>query len=454
MTLGNRRGEVAGALPLLIVGFGSLVGLLLLSGVTTYQRALGLYGSLSELNQNYRRSWRSLDEIRTGIHVSSVLIRDYLLDPSDERTREIKAELLELRRETEEHLSTLELVARAPNHETLNQLRLEVNGYWESLDPVFEWTAADKMASGFNFLRRRIMPRREAAVRLANEIQSFTDTTFTQQKLETVRREAEFGRFLRVVTIATTALGVLVAIASIMRLRRLEKRAERHRMRTERAENEMRRLSQQVVHAQEEERKSLSRELHDEIGQMLTGLRMDLRSLRRLNGAPQAEFDARVNQSCTLLEQTLQSVRDIAMGLRPSMLDDFGLEAALHWQVRQFEKRHNVDVQLEVDGSLGDLPERQRTNLYRIVQEGLTNCARHAKASSILVRLRSTPDGLVLEMEDNGVGISGQTASGLGLVGIQERVRELAGNFRVSSAPGKGTRLIVELPPEQEAARV
>lgn len=418
------------------------------SGLATLNFATNLYATLSNLNQEYRRSWRSLDEIRAGIHVSSVLVRDYLLDPSQSRAKEIREELLSLKNQTEGQLSYIERATGTGNREKLQEMRREIDAYWESLDPVFDWTPQEKQAAGYGFLRHRVMPRREAVLSLANEVQTFTDGTFQQEREETRRTEQAFRSFLLKTVAATVALGIAVAALSILRVRTLERRSQEQRRRTERAEDEMRRLSHQLVHAQEEERRSISRELHDEVGQMLTGLRMDLRSLQKLHDVSPEKFASRVEQTRTLLEQTLQAVRDIAMGLRPSMLDDLGLEAALRWQIREFERRHEIPITLLIRTKIDDLPDRHRTNLYRIVQEALTNCARHSRAHSVSIELAGEDHLLRLSIQDDGVGMKEKPSRGLGLVGIQERVRELGGAFQVESQHGHGTQLLVELPRE------
>ncbi|MCC6585356.1 MAG: hypothetical protein IT168_01445 [Bryobacterales bacterium] len=442
----NPRYTRFGGWPLLVVAFGSLVAMMIVSGVAGLRRTGELYNSLSELNRSYRRSWRSLDAVRSGIHVSSVLIRDYLMDGSQSRARETREELLGIRRESEQNLKALETALARSNPDEVRALRKEIDGYWESLDPVFEWDAADKQASGYAFLRHVVMPRREAALKLAGQVQKFAESTFLEQRKAADQEQQEFLAFLRKMVTATVILGLIVAIISVVWVAVLERRSARQRLRAERAQHEMRQLSQQLVHAQEEERRAISRELHDEISQMLTGLRMDLRSLKRVHRASPTDFDAHVDQTCVLLEQTLQAVRDMAMGLRPTMLDDLGLEAALRWQAREFERRHDINVTLEVTGDLGSLTDRQRTNLYRIVQEAFTNCARHSKAKSVSVILAAGADGLMLTILDDGVGIEPTGGSGLGLVGIQERVTEMGGVFQVRSTPGRGTELSVELP--------
>jgi signal transduction histidine kinase len=233
----------------------------------------------------------------------------------------------------------------------------------------------------------------------------------------------------------------------------LEKKSLEERQRTEAAEQELRRLSRQLVQAQEEERKSISRELHDEVGQMLTALRMELRSMQDLRTAPEREFNEHVGGAKFLAEQSLRALRDMAMGLRPSMLDDLGLGSAIQWQARQFSKRTGIPVNVRIDALPSSLPERHRTCVYRVVQEALTNCARHSKARTIQVRVVHDERRLTVSVKDDGVGFDPASVRGrgLGLIGMQERVLELGGELSLVSQPGKGTALSARIPLEQEA---
>jgi signal transduction histidine kinase len=242
--------------------------------------------------------------------------------------------------------------------------------------------------------------------------------------------------------------GLLIAGGSVFRISLLEKWATEQQAATKEAESQLRHLSQQLVSSQEQERKALSRELHDEIGQVLTALRIELGNLERARSAPDGAFSEHLEETKALAENALRSARAIAMGLRPAMLDELGLGPALEWQARDFSRRTGAAVQLELQGDLADLPDRHRTYLYRIVQEGLTNCARHAQAKNIWVRVREAHDQLAVTVEDDGVGFreSDRTAHGLGLLGMTERVRELAGQISIDSEPGKGTRVSVVLP--------
>jgi signal transduction histidine kinase len=440
--------------PLLVLAFGCVILLMIGADVAMMERAKRLNASVSEVNERYHNSARSLERLRSGIHLSSLLLRDYLLDPRAERVFKYRSEMLALRSQTEEHLNNL--LKSMPSRETqkLKEMGVQLNAYWETLDPVFEWTPQEKQAYSFAFLRHRVIPKRASVMAIAADVEAFNNAALQEQRNKIAEQEADFNAFLRRVALLSLVAGLIVAFVSIFRVSQLESRGERQHVRTMEAETQMRQLSQQLVHAQEEERRSISRELHDEIGQMLTGLRMEFRSLAKMHNVPSEQFQSRIEQGKALLDQALQAVRDIAMGLRPSMLDDLGLEAALQWQVRDFCRRHEIPVNITVRTSLGDLPERDKTNLYRIVQEALTNCARHSKAKSISIVVDRENGALRLVVRDDGVGFRpGKHGKGLGLVGIQERAREMGGWMSIESN-SRGTSLTVVMPMDRSAAFV
>jgi len=432
----------------LTLAFGSLIGLICFFGVATLHRAKSVYANLIELNQNYRHSEASLEEIRAGIHVSSMLVRDYLLDPSGLRDGYYRGELHSLYDQAERELDELTRLDKGGNRNHLDSLRVEVNRYWRSLNPVFEWTPKQKLALSYQFLHQEVMQHTTAVLDLTKEIHALNEASLRSQQNDIAASERQFKQYLVRMLVALEALGFLIAFACVYRVVTLERRSRGERERAEAAEGQLRRLSDQLVQTQEEERRSISRELHDEVGQMLTGLRMELRSLRRLQDAPREQFDARMEQTKSLLDRTLQAVRDIAMGLRPSMLDDLGLGPALEWQGRDFSRRYDIPVTVKVDAALDNLPDHYRTNIFRIVQEALTNCARHAKAASVQISLAERDGAVRLTIADDGVGMNLETPRkrGLGLMGIQERVRKLGGQLSIQSSEMQGTLLSVEIP--------
>jgi PAS domain S-box-containing protein len=223
--------------------------------------------------------------------------------------------------------------------------------------------------------------------------------------------------------------------------RRREAEGLRHSQRA------LRELSASVVESREEERRRIARELHDELGQRLTALKIDLTNL-----AAQARLDsgdARVAGMQAMLDDTLASVRRIASDLRPLMLDDLGLTAAIGWLARDASQRMGIPVHTRLPVAEPAADPRVATALYRMVQEALTNVARHAQAKSVEVELREQDGQLTLMVNDDGVGLDQralQRAGSYGLLGLRERAHMLGGQIEIAARPGGGTRMTVHVP--------
>ena len=175
----------------------------------------------------------------------------------------------------------------------IDNLQAKLDDYWEVFEPLFDWTAVEKSTQSFRFLRREVLPRREAALAIAQDIEQFNNANLSAQRAEVTRRFASFQRGLHALLWQSLALGVLVALTAVIRLRIVERRTVEQRLLAEEAERQLRQLSQQLVATQEEERKKLSRELHDHVGQMLTALRMELGRIDRVRGPVDAEIRGR-----------------------------------------------------------------------------------------------------------------------------------------------------------------
>jgi signal transduction histidine kinase len=180
---------------------------------------------------------------------------------------------------------------------------------------------------------------------------------------------------------------------------------------------------------------------------MLTALRMELGRVERSRMWDAASRAVALAESKKLTETMVRTVRDLALGLRPSMLDDLGLKPALEWHARDFSRRYGVPIDLTVEGDLTSLPEPHRTCVYRVIQEALTNCARHSSAKHIEVTVRGGERLVDVSVSDDGVGMDEtRKTRGLGLLGIGERVREIDGTFSIESRGGAGTRLRISIP--------
>lgn len=222
-----------------------------------------------------------------------------------------------------------------------------------------------------------------------------------------------------------------------------EKRAED----TLRASNEqIRQFSARLEAVREEERTRLAREIHDELGQALTGLRLDLSWLK--SKTPRGVARRKLAEMVEHVDEVIQTVRRIASELRPAVLDDLGLVPAIEWQIAEFQKRTRIDCKFRSRVRV-ELAKELSTAVFRIVQEALTNVMRHANASVVRVRLEADQAELKLFISDNGRGFSeihpnGKTS--LGLLGMKERVSRFGGEIKIQSKPGQGTRLAIVLP--------
>jgi PAS domain S-box-containing protein len=214
---------------------------------------------------------------------------------------------------------------------------------------------------------------------------------------------------------------------------------------------ELRELSARVLEAREEEKTLLARELHDELGQQLTAMKMDLAWLRERLPAGDAESQAKAAHMTSVVDESMNSVRRISADLRPLMLDDLGLQDAAAWLVGEFSKNSGVGCRLDapVDAALEDIDRAVAITVYRVLQESLTNIARHAQAKNAWVILGGAGNWLQLEIEDDGAGIADADLArprSLGLKGIRERVLYLGGSVEIGRAPRGGTRVLVRIP--------
>ena len=214
------------------------------------------------------------------------------------------------------------------------------------------------------------------------------------------------------------------------------------------AAEQLRALASRLQQVREEERTEVAREIHDELGQALTGLKLDIAWMK--NRLPRNH--AMMEQCASVIEridQTLTAVRRIATELRPSILDQLGLAAALEWQGQEFRARAGIDVTTEIVVDDALIPDKLGSSAFRILQESLTNVLRHSKATHVAIRLERTPSLLTLEITDNGVGASPTYLNGtrsLGVIGMRERALACGGEFSIAGTAGKGTTVLLRVP--------
>ena len=432
----------------LLLGFGGLLALMALAGFGAVQVLHRIEGSNDEIRRDFLARNNALLEIRSDLYLSGTYLRDYVLDPDPAAAAGHLAALNRVRDHIATHLRDYERGLRPEEADAFHGLRDEIGNYWRAMDPVFRWSAVERRQRGFAFLRDEVFPRRASIFEIAGHIAEINE----QQLDAGARRIADlftgFTNRLLITVAVTLGLGLLLAAFAIRTTLRLEKEASDRYHEVVLAREELKDLSARLVEAQENERRAISRELHDEVGQSLSAVLVELGNLSAsLPGGRTEELRGHVSVIRKLAENCVAVVRNMALLLRPSMLDDFGLVPALQWQAREVSKRTGIHVNVADEHVPEDLPEQYKTCIYRVVQEALHNCSRHAGASTVRISVREEDGNLLLSIQDDGKGFDHKREKGLGLLGMQERVEHLGGSFRVESAPNSGVLIAVSLPP-------
>src|SRR5262249_31935607 len=213
--------------------------------------------------------------------------------------------------------------------------------------------------------------------------------------------------------------------------------------------DQLRALAARLQSVREEERASIAREIHDELGQACTAIKMDLALIGRKISKRQTQLRDKIESSMRLVDDMIVTLRRIASDLRPRTLDDLGLAAALEWQSQEFERRTGIPCHLVLPQEPLNLDPERSTAIFRIFQESLTNVTRHSQATIVEARLEIEGDQLIFQVHDNGKGFDPEEAKAkksLGLIGMQERAHLLNGDVRIEGTPGSGTNMILRIP--------
>jgi signal transduction histidine kinase len=282
---------------------------------------------------------------------------------------------------------------------------------------------------------------------IADAIARVNEQQLDDGNLQVASLFSQFRSRLIGTVLATLGLGLLLAALSMAKILRLERESNARYKEIEEARGELKELSARLVQAQEDERTAISRELHDEVGQSLSALLIGLSNLSAaIPPSALGEMQRHVAGIRDLAQNCVRVVRNMALLLRPSMLDDFGLGPALEWQAREVSRSTSIQVNVAMDGVSDSLPEEHKTCIYRVVQEALHNCVRHSGAKTVRITVKQRADDIYVLIQDDGRGFQPDVEKGLGLVGMQERVNHLGGAFRIDSAVGRGTLLAITLP--------
>ena len=412
---------------------------LALSGLDIARTTSRISGGLAAAEQHYRRVDDHLDTLHRELLLVAISFRELAMAPRSHTEAEFRRSEMRMR----SHIAAIQGDLTPSNLGELRRLGAELTSYFETVYRSLEELQRSRSAD-LEPMRRQ----RETIIRLAEHLDHLNESE-SDASHQKIQRELERLRSDTMQTILITVLlGIAASFVAILCASDLEKANRAAHARTAEARSKLESLSRQLVTAQETERKSLSRELHDEIGQSLTALKLELARCEKLVRQDSGPMLDRLKVTRELADQTLRATRGISLGLRPPMLDDLGLAAALNWYTSDYSRRTGVSVDLQVEGDIAGLPESHRTCIYRMVQEALTNCAKHAGARNVEIRLDNTGEVLSLMLRDDGKGFDPErkVGAGLGLLSMRERSAELGGDFEVVSTPGSGCTIWARIP--------
>lgn len=442
----------------LAIGFSLTVSVWVFTGYLFTQRMSAVESDLAAIATRYMRAQEVLSNIGSQVLNSSVLLRDALLDPDGTSTELHRTRLhdahIALDRELDAYVPVLD---SREERAQIARLRDEIRAFRVTATQVLR-SETYKSPVGARAALTEVVPKRESIIRISEEIRALNRTALINQQtiIADIHRVAERRSWQLLGAALAFSLGI--AVLATVYSARLEKRLRLQQAVEVQNSRHLQLLSAKLITAQEEERQSLARELHDEVGQTLTAIKVELAvAERRLNASGAA--GELLKDAQAIADGALHTVRDLSHLLHPALLDDLGLAAALDWYLQSFSKRCNIPTRLEQHAMEARLPPAVELAAYRIVQEATTNVARHANARHCRVTLRRELDRLEINIEDDGNGFDRnlieETAGrrGLGLLGMRERAAQLKGTVRIDTALGAGTRVNVSLPGRPDTRR-
>lgn len=448
----EQRSRESGLRTLLVIGFGGILALWLLSAFVLVRQMAKTDDRSLSIRSRFLRNDQALSTVRTQTLLSSVYLRDALLETNVDRAADYRDKLQQIRSEVEQALK--QYVPRGEAEVERSQwdrLQAELRDFWTTSGPLLAATQMPDRASAMASLRDHVIPKRETVIRISDRIDTLNQEAFAAELRELSRLRASLRTAVWQISLIAVALGAVIAVTASRRARQLEARVREQHEREVAYTGDLQRLSGQLMRAQEDERRRLARELHDEVGQGLSALKLELAAVERAEGSPQ--FLEALEEARGIADTTLRTIRDLSQALHPSMLDDLGLSDTATWYVRAFSRRTGISAELAVEHLEQRLTPDIEACSYRVLQEAMTNIARHAHASRCRVQIARAERSLRLVIEDNGRGMPTSRSAtaeerGLGLMSVRERVAHLGGSVHISGGHDGGTILTVELPVE------
>ena len=431
---------------ILLSAFGGMLLLMIFAGMDSLRSLRKLNQVSGEVSQRFSARSEALVAVVVTVHTYTDQMEEYLLSDAAISNTAAPAEIQKRGQEVHTAVEKYPRDCCPQERSLLAKIDEGIARQEGSFAGMLARRADERKQRGHAFVYDELIPRKTELLRLASTVAELNGEELRSENqalaAQFEKLQTRLGR-----TIALTLFaGMLLSLAAGYYILRLEQHGRGRYLALAKSRQELERLSRRLVDAQEAERRSISRELHDEVGQTLGALLVDIGHLSNLLPAEDRITQEQIGRIKKAAETAVKSIRDIALLLRPPMLDDLGLVPALEWQARETSRRGEMEVEVHAEELKGDLPDEVKVGIYRLVQEALQNAATHAHAKNATVLLKRERNSVVVEIIDDGKGFQPERTRGMGILGMEERVRQLGGELAIRSTPGKGTAVHSELP--------
>jgi signal transduction histidine kinase len=411
--------------------------------------ALSTLGRLHQAEQSARRDFLVRDQclldFRSTLDVYGNRIDEYFLETNPDVQSAAANDFASLTKRINACLNAYPANRGPEEQEFLASVRKMLVDQEATINTALSEDRHDDPERIARLLYSQAMPRNRTLIKATERIELWNHGRLDSANAANLAAFADLQTHLARLLVIVLGSGLLLAVGSIVYILQQDRDARRRYTELMESRDALSRLPSSLLDAQEEERRSISRELHDEVGQSLGALLVDVGRLRAAIPPDSVEAQEQIGRIKSTAETAVNSIRNIALLLRPSMLDDLGLIAAIEWQAREVSRRSEMEVEVESLGVPEDLTEEYKICIYRVTQEALNNAARHSGGKRAWVRISQSGNSIAVAVRDNGHGFDPRKTRGLGLLGMEERVRRLGGKLEVQSG-SDGTTITAELP--------
>ena len=430
----------------LLIAFGGLLALMVIAGLESFRSLQRLDALERQANQQFATHSNALLTLVISVHTYNNQIERFLMP------REAEGPLPNADAVEQSGAAAKAAVQQYPEdqdpeeRQLLKKIAEHLAEQQNSFGRVSAWQISERMRNGAQFLTMEMFPRRAYILQVSQEVASVNAHRLDEANVMLASSYSGLRERVALLLAVSLAAGLLLSLIGVWYILRLEREGRRRYEALVESRRELEDLSARMEFAQEEERRTISRELHDEVGQTLGLLLLEVGQVAKLVPATDQILQGQIARIKSTAESAVKTIRDIALLLRPPMLDDLGLIPALEWQAREVSRRSNLEVAVDANERPEKLPDELKVCIYRVVQEALNNAAAHSGAKNAKVTVSRKGELIHVRVEDDGRGFDPGRTRGMGLLGMEERVRRLNGTLGVRSAPGQGTTVTAELP--------